>query len=164
MKKEILQILLIFIAGFILACGEDTTNDSSSTGSDSSTGGGSSGNLVRIIEFFGTDGNLYKPFGDPTASGAGNMVVLLSSKYIQRFDTCEIPTVDGGIAQLTCLDTVPWTHIPYSCFSNGNRQTWRSNFSCHNVAEIEVTCRDATREVIFTVPDQLKQSVCQRFG
>lgn len=115
-------------------------------------------------EYFGSDGNLYKPVADAISSGAGNLVVLFSAKYSKQFERCETRLKDGSIAQLTCINNQPWTHIPYSCFANGNRQTWRANFTCWDVAEVSVTCYDFNQEITFTVPDEQKSQICSRFG
>ena len=121
-------------------------------------------NPIVSTQFFGRDGNLYKPVSDPDASGGGNMVVLLSSQFTEQFDSCEIPVRSGRKAQLTCINDQPWTQIPFSCFSNGNRQTWRASFGCSEVAEITVTCYQFNQEVVFTLPDESKFRVCTRFG
>lgn len=115
-------------------------------------------------EYFGVEGNLWKPRSDDHSSSPGNLVVLLSSKYTTRFDTCEIPLNDGTTAQLLCIDTESWTHTPYSCFSNGGRQTWRASFGCSKAARIEVVCRDSDKEVVFTVPFGQEGRICERFG
>ncbi len=120
--------------------------------------------IKQTVDYFGRDGNLYKPKSDPEASGDGNLVVLLSSKYSKQFDSCEIKTNSGEIAQLYCINTEPWTQIPYSCFSNGNRQTWRANFKCNDVSEVKVICRLPNEEVIFTVPKGQTNWICTRFG
>ncbi|MCB0328384.1 MAG: hypothetical protein KDD70_01940 [Bdellovibrionales bacterium] len=118
----------------------------------------------QFVEYFGTEGNIWKPSSDPISSGAGNLVVLLSPKYTTRFDTCELTLIDGSTAQLLCIDFEEWTQIPFSCFSNGGRQTWRANFGCDDAALVEVTCRDATQEVVFTVDGPAVSAVCSRFG
>ena len=121
-------------------------------------------NPIVSTQFFGESGNLYKPKADETASGAGNMVVLLSAQFTEQFDSCEVRKTDGTVAQLFCNNTVPWTQIPFSCFSNGNRQTWRANFPCGEVAEVLITCRSFNQEVVFTVPEAARGAVCSRFG
>lgn len=122
------------------------------------------GAITRLNETFGVDGNLYKPVGDDHGAGAGNLVVLLSPKFSTQFDSCEIPVRSGGMATLTCINDQPWTHIPYSCFANGDRQHWRANFKCSDVAEIKVVCRSADMEVTFTAPEGQRGSICTRFG
>lgn len=121
-------------------------------------------NPVVATEYFGEDGNLYKPESDPEGSGQGNLVILLSSKFTEQFDSCEIKLSSGEVAQLICIDDQPWTETPYSCFSNGGRQTWRANFKCSAVAEIKVSCFEDKQEVIFTVSEAERRSVCNRFG
>ena len=153
MKNIIISLLLLVLMS---ACG-------------SSSSGGDSGNMETdnpIVErqLFGQNGNLYKPSADPKSSGAGNLVVLLGQQFTTRFNSCEIKLASGEVAQLLCIDNEDWTQVPFSCFSNGNRQTWRANFTCDKVAEVLVTCRDAMQEVVFTVPDELRGLVCNRFG
>lgn len=119
--------------------------------------------VARSTEFFGQGGNLYKPASDPHGSGGGNLVVLLSSKYTRQFDRCTIRTHEGT-RDLACIDNQPWTQIPYSCFSNGDRQTWRADFKCGSVSSVSVTCYEAKQEITFTVPREVRGNVCQRFG
>lgn len=121
-------------------------------------------NPITDIQFFGQNGNLYKPRGDDHGAGGGNLVVLLSSQYTVEFERCEIRLRSGQVAQLRCINDQPWTQIPYSCFSNGNRQTWRADFKCSDVAEVSVTCREEKQEIVFTVPERQRGQVCSRFG
>ena len=168
-----MKYLVVLMSLFLFSCG----GSSNSSGSEDEVFAEESGTeevvaeesgleteSVVQIEYFGQDGNLYKPVSDETASGGGNMVVLLSSKYTEQFDSCEVLLTNGEIAQLICINDQPWTQIPYSCFSNGNRQTWRASFNCNEVAEIKITCRDGEDEYIFTVPDNALGHVCTRFG
>ena len=120
--------------------------------------------MTRVTDFFGSDGNLYKPVADEDSVGSGNLVILLSSSYTEQFDSCTIQTITGETAELFCLDDAPFTQIPFSCFSNGDRQTWRANFTCDQVATIDVICRSSTQEVRFTVPETQMAQVCTRFG
>ncbi|MCB0319750.1 MAG: hypothetical protein KDD60_02420 [Bdellovibrionales bacterium] len=120
--------------------------------------------IAQRSEIFGQDGNLWKPRSDDHASGAGNLVVLLSSKYRTQFETCEVELSNGERRDLTCVNDQPWTHIPYSCFSNGARQTWRANFQCHQAKSVRVVCRDALQEVTFKAPTGQQSQVCSRFG
>ena len=141
-----------------------------------SCGGGSGGDddpeqqaieetIVRAIEeIFGTEGHLWKPRADDISSGAGNLVVLLGTEFTTRFDTCKVPLNDGTMADLVCIDDQPWTQTPFSCFSNGNRQTWRANFTCDQAARVEVVCQDSEKQVVFTVGDGALGAVCSRFG
>lgn len=120
--------------------------------------------IAQSIQLFGQGGNIWKPEADAISSGAGNLVVLFDQQFSTRFDTCEVTLADGSIAPLICIDFEPWTQIPFSCFSNNNRQTWRAGFKCDAVTKVEVVCRDINQEVTFTVPDELKSFVCNRFG
>ncbi|WKZ57091.1 MAG: hypothetical protein QY326_00070 [Bdellovibrionota bacterium] len=165
--KQKLSLLILLTSAIVFGfagCG--------SSGGDDSDDGAAGGNeqlpesnpIAQRSETFGVDGNLWKPAGDDHGAGAGNLVVLLSSRYTKRFDTCELQRTNGQIAQLTCIDNVPWTHTPYSCFANGDRQHWRADFKCSEAAEVKVTCRDANQEVTFTVDASQRGSVCNRFG
>ena len=146
-------ILCLIIIVFMSACG-----------SSSSGGEGETDNPIVNTQFFGQNGNLYKPSADGHSSGAGNLVVLFDSSFTTRFDSCEIKLATGEVAQLLCIDYEEWTQTPFSCFSNGNRQTWRANFTCDKAGEVLVTCRDAMQEVVFTVPEEVRGHVCTRFG
>lgn len=161
--KNINLLLILITISFFTACGGGSDSGDSFEGTSSDVVDLTS-TVSRFTEFFGAGGNLYKPSSDPHGSGGGNMVVLLDASYSTRFDTCEIPLNTGEVAQLHCIDTEEWTQIPFSCFSNGNRQTWRGDFKCSSVGEITVTCRDSGREVVFTVPDEVKGHICTRFG
>ena len=101
---------------------------------------------------------------DPEGAGRGNLVVLLAQKFTEQFDSCEVMLNTGETEQLLCINDQPWTQIPFSCFSNGNRQTWRANFSCHNMAEVSVVCKSPSQEVTFSVADEQKGNICTRFG
>lgn len=121
-------------------------------------------NPIVETQFFGQSGNIYKPESDPEASGDGNLVVLLSSQFTEQFDRCEIALNTGETKQLVCINNQPWTQIPFSCFSNGNRQTWRADFKCSSAAEVKVTCFEDNQEIIFTVPEAQRGQICSRFG
>ena len=179
MKKFI--ILLSFV---IMACGGSSKgSDNNSSTTETSTASTStadttstttettateeveiSNNPIVTTQFFGEGGNLYKPSSDPHGAGQGNMVVLLDASFTEEFDSCEIKLNTGETRQLTCINDQPWTQIPFSCFSNGNRQTWRADFKCGSVAEVKVTCREEKQEVIFTVPEAQRGNICTRFG
>lgn len=125
-------------------------------------------NPIVSTQIFGQNGNLWKPAGDDHGSSPGSLVVLLSGQFTEQFDSCEVRDTSGNVRQLTCLNTVPWTHRPYSCFSNpdasGWRQTWRSDIRCGQAAEVRVVCRSFNQEVEFVAPDGARGAVCQRFG
>ncbi len=156
----------------LLAC--DDSNDYSSeevediaaVSSESASGGADVvvENPIVSTQFFGQNGNLWKPAGDDHGAGAGNLVVLLSAEFTEEFDSCEVVHASGEVRQLICINDQPWTHTPFSCFSNGDRQTWRADFKCSEAAEVKVTCREEKQEIVFTVPDQVKHQVCSRFG
>ncbi|MCO6431967.1 MAG: hypothetical protein J5J00_14000 [Deltaproteobacteria bacterium] len=155
-------LFILTVSTLFAACGGGGGGD----GSTSEPEGGDflTGNPIVSTQFFGESGNLYKPASDETSSGQGNLVVLLSSQFTTQFDSCEMRKANGEIAQLICINDQPWTHVPFSCFSNGGRQTWRANFRCNEAAEVRVVCRDLNQEVTFTVPDAALGHVCTRFG
>lgn len=162
-----LSVSICFL-GSLLGCGDSGGGDSESDSFLESAPLDSEAKAVNPIassvQYFGQGGNLYKPVSDEHASGGGNVVVLLDRQFTERFDTCEIPLVSGEMAHLECVDYVPWSHTPYSCFANGDRQHWRASFRCGSVAEIRVVCRDENQEVTFTVPEEQRGWVCTRFG
>ena len=151
-------------AVFLLAtgCGGSSGGDGDSV-SEEMTTEEVANPIARTTEFFGAEGNLYKPRSDITGAGAGNLVVLFSSKFTQEFNSCETTLNTGEVAQLICINTEEWTQVPFSCFSNGNRQTWRANFKCEAMAEVKVTCFDDNQEIDFTVPEAQRGQICSRF-
>lgn len=158
--RNVLLLGSFLVSISLMACG-------GSGGSGDSTGPvleSATPNPIVRTQLFGDGGNLYKPVSDDHGSGGGNLVVLFDRQFTEAFDSCEIPLADGTVAPLICIDNQPWTQKPYSCFSNGERQTWRANFRCGAVGEIKVTCRSLTQEVIFTVPEAVRGHVCTRFG
>lgn len=114
--------------------------------------------------FFGEGGNLWKPEADPVSSGAGNLVVLFDSMFNPEFDGCQVKKTSGEVAPLICINDQPFTQIPFSCFSNGNRQTWRASFPCEEAAEVLVTCQLGSDSYVFTVSEAARGQVCSRFG
>lgn len=156
--------IFLACAGIALSLLSGCGGSSGGDGSEIDNGNSDNPIIQESREFFGQDGNLWKPRSDETSSGTGNLVVLFSAKFTTRFDSCEVPLNDGTVGQLVCIDNQPWTHVPFSCFSNGGRQTWRANFPCSAAARVEVTCRDAMQQVVFTVPDGSVGAVCSRFG
>ena len=150
----------------VINANQNTVAESSSAASSSAESQQATvtNEIVRSTQFFGQNGNLYKPVSDADSIGAGNLVVLFSSSFTRQFESCDIVAADGTRRGLTCIDDQPFTQIPFSCFSNGNRQTWRANFRCEDVGAILVTCLDFNQEITFTVPDGQQGSVCSRFG
>ena len=120
--------------------------------------------IATSQENFGENGNLYKPRSAEDSAGGGNLVVLLSPKFNVQFDSCEIVKRDGQVSPLICINDQPWTHVPFSCFSNGGRQTWRASFPCEEANKVLVVCRDFTQEVTFTFPEALRGQICTCFG
>lgn len=97
---------------------------------------------TTYYESFNDGGNLWKPMSDTE----GTVVVLLDAKHSEPFDECRI---DG-----TKLDCRKWSDsakkwLP-TCFTNGNRQTFRHNKTCDLVTEKVVTCKLGRDTYIFT--------------
>lgn len=167
MKKNLIIKISILFLTLLSVC---LLNACSHGGGGDDTGDGPAagipeiGNPIVQTQIFGENGNLYKPRSAEDSAGTGNLVVLLSPQFTTQFDSCEIRKSNGEIGQLICINDQPWTHVPFSCFSNGNRQTWRANFRCDEVAEVKVTCRDFQQEVIFAAPAGQTGSLCTRFG
>lgn len=157
--KILLASILLTAAGCADGGGDSTTGDGVPLAGDPAPT-----NPIASRQFFGEGGNLYKPVSDGHSSTPGNLVVLLSAQFTTQFDSCEARKNTGEVEQLICINDQPWTHVPYSCFSNGGRQTWRASFKCHEMAEVKVVCRDANQEVTFTVPDAQLGQICTRFG
>ncbi len=153
----------IFFLSLLSACGS-SGGDGSIDDPFGETPVSEAPNLIVSTQFFGENGNIYKPQSDDKGAGQGNMVVLFSASFTTQFESCSIRKSNGEIAPLLCINDQPWTQIPFSCFSNGNRQTWRANFSCNEVGEVKVTCKDMNQEVVFTVPESARSFVCTRFG
>lgn len=149
----------------IIAANQNTVSQASSIGTNAESSQASVSNpLVSSTQFFGRNGNIYKPVSDTDASGDGNLVVLFSSSFTRQFESCNIVMADGSTRGLTCINDQPWTQIPFSCFSNGNRQTWRADFRCSAVGAVLVRCLDFNQEITFTVPDGQQGNVCSRVG
>lgn len=120
--------------------------------------------IVNGVQYFGNDGNLWKPEGDgggPLYSG--NVVVLFSSKFKKQFNECVANLKNGQSYNLTCVDDQPWTQTPYSCFSNGNRQTWRAKLSCDKFRNATITCKDSNQEITFKAKNNNRRA-CNRHG
>lgn len=155
------KLVILFIAFLISACSSATEEEEGKNNPNNPPN--TDNPIAKSTETFGVDGNLWKPKGDPHGSSAGNLVVLLSSKFRREFSSCEVPLKSGGMGKLVCPKTA-FSDIPYSCFTNGNRQTWRANFKCSDAAQVKVVCRDPNQEVTFTVPEGQRGWVCNRFG
>lgn len=156
MTRFILMLLLII--PLLSGCGDSSDNDTAAPEETIQP----ESSIAKSTQIFGQTGNLWKPSGDGHGGSPGNLVILLSSQFTTQFDNCEVKTKDGQTAQLLCINDQAWTQIPYSCFTNGNRQTWRANFKCSNAAEVTVVCRDTTQEVTFTVDAARRNQVCSR--
>ena len=162
---------------FLTACGS-SSNDDLSFGSSSSTTPPSSSTSAptstqapsdpvdteSLSALFGENGNLWKPAAEEKSSTAGLLVVLLSSEYTGRFDSCEVQRTDGSIEQLDCNDRVPWSHEPFSCVANGGREHWRATIRCDQAAQAKVVCRNFSEEITIQAPGAAVNAVCDRHG
>lgn len=118
-----------------------------SCGGSGTTTEGTGANLV--FEDFGIGGNLYKPVSDETGAGGGNVVVLFDSKFNQEFESCTLSLADGTAHNLSCLKA-EFTEVPFSCFSNGDRQTWRAGVRCEEVSDNPIVqCELAGTSYVF---------------
>ncbi len=149
---------------FLIALSFSACGSSSGGGEESTDGGTNSLELIKSTQLFGQRGNLWKPRAEPKSSTAGLLVVLLGAEHTDRFDTCGIETIDGEFTLLDCNDRVPWSHEPFSCVANGNREHWRALFTCDQAAQVRVVCRNATEEVTFEAPGPAISAVCSRHG
>ena len=105
--------------------------------------------IVNGVQSF-SGGTLWKPESDPGSLGAGNLVVLIDDRFTGQFDSCTVRRTNGTTSDLTCIDDSPFTQTPFSCFSNGNRQTWRADFRCNRAETVEMVCSDRCQEVVFS--------------
>lgn len=171
---RVLSLLVLSLA--LVACSDDSGSDSIDAGSedlvlnDPAPPASDDPALVgkTITDYFGQDGNLWKPAGDDHGAGPGNLVILAGAKYSTQFESCSLKKTDGTTAPLTCINNAPWTHIPYSCFGNplggGDRQHWRADFRCGSAAAVEVICSLGLDTYVFIAPDGRLGEVCTRFG
>lgn len=161
MNKKILNLFLLATTLILSSCGSSGSGDGADSGEIPDV---ELSNPIVVRETFGEDGNLWKPASDGHSSGAGNLVVLLSAKFTKQFESCSIKKNTGETEQLICINDQPWSHVPFSCFSNGGRQTWRANFKCWEAGEVKVTCKDTNQEVVFAAPAGQGGAICNRFG
>lgn len=104
-------------------------------------------------------GTLWKPVAEGGgASFAHNPVFLAKSSYKKRFDSCEVTLKSGEKHQLTCIDDQSWTHTPYSCFANGDRQHWRFKHKCNKIKNVKIVCKLDCKTIIF----EAKGKTCDR--
>lgn len=104
-------------------------------------------------------GTLWKPVAEGGgATFAHNPVFLAKASYKKRFDSCEVTLKSGEKHQLTCIDDQTWTHTPYSCFANGDRQHWRFKYSCKKIKKVKITCKLDCKTIIF----ESKGKTCNR--
>ncbi len=123
-----------------------------------------SSQLTQVTQYFGQNGNLWKPEAEPKSSTAGLLVVLLGPEHTGRFDDCRVEKVDGTVEFLDCNDRVEWSHIPYSCVANGGREHWRATFKCEEAAVARAICRNQSEEFTFEAAGVGLGSVCSRHG
>lgn len=157
--RILITLPLLAVTLFIAACGSSSKETSSEE-----TAGETPSPKVIVRQYFGENGNLWKPKSDEGSSSAGLLVVLLGSQFTGRFDSCELKLADGSTVALDCNDRVEWSHTPFSCIANGGREHWRSPILCSLAAEVKVTCRNFTEEVIFRARGAAIDSVCGRHG
>lgn len=119
---------------------------------------------TQVTQFFGQNGNLWKPEAEPKSSTAGLLVVLLGPEHTDRFDNCRVEKIDGSVEDLDCNDRVEWSHIPFSCVANGGREHWRALFKCEEAAVARVICTNATEEYTFEAAGAGLGAVCARHG
>lgn len=98
-----------------------------------------------------TDGTLWKPVSDGGGPEfSGNPVFLISNKFEKQFEKCAVELKDGTMHELRCIDNAPWTHTPFSCFSNGERQTWRVGVAAKSVKrDAKIYCEELTQTCVF---------------
>lgn len=123
-------------------------------GSGGTPGGNGSNDFTsRTLNFIdGADGNLWKPVSESN----GNIVVLFNPSFRRTFSGgCSIQKNDGTFSPLYCGGV-------FSCFTNPNRLTMRSNVRCDDALEVKVTCNDANQVVVFTVPAAQRGQTCDR--
>lgn len=162
---------LLVVSLFTMACGSSGGNSGTTETPSADVADPISDPVVEgktFVDYFGRDGNLWKPAGDDHGAGPGNLVILAGGKYSEQFDTCSVKKTDGTTVPLTCINNVPWTHIPYSCFGNPiggkDRQHWRADFRCGSAAAVEVICHLGLDTYVFQAPDGRLGEVCTRFG
>jgi hypothetical protein len=158
------KLLILLPLCFIISCGGGSGSEDDLVNAGEVLSEVIEDNPIVKTQFFGDGGNLYKPKADAHGAGAGNLVILADASFTRQFESCSIKLNTGEISQLYCINDQPWTQIPYSCFSNGNRQTWRANAKCEDVAEVKVTCKDLNQEIVFTVPEEVRNRICWRHG
>ncbi|MCC6931773.1 MAG: hypothetical protein IT292_00755 [Deltaproteobacteria bacterium] len=154
-------LLSLLLALSLMACGSSGGDDEATDTSSSSSS--SSSSVAIETHYFGQNGNLWKPAGDPHGGSPGNLVVLFSSQFQNQFDRCEVTLNTGEVSQLICINDQPWTQVPYSCFTNGDRQTWRASAKCSSMAEVKATCYSGVTQYVFTVVEANRHAVCSRF-
>ena len=158
------RYLLIFAFALVLgSCGSSSDSSDEEAATEAPATESTEGREV-IEDTFGVGGNLYKPRSDVISSGAGNVVVLFDRSYSEQMEGCSIPLKDGTSGALFCINNEAFTQVPFSCFSNGGRQTWRGNFKCEDVGEVVVMCRRGDKRFRFSAPGGQTGNVCTRFG
>ena len=160
--KTILSLFSICALCFFTACG--SSGSDSDSDSEPQSVATNEQLIAQLSDIFGVDGNLWKPKAEEGSSTSGLLVVLLSAKYTNRFDSCELEKIDGSIEYLDCNDRVEWSHEPFSCVANGGREHWRSLSTCDQAAQVRVVCRNATEVLTVEATGPAITSVCDRHG
>lgn len=105
------------------------------------------------------NGTLWKPVAEGGgAKFAHNPVFLAKASFKKQFDSCKVILKSGEKHQLTCIDDQSWTHTPYSCFANGDRQHWRFAYSCKKIKSVKIVCKLNCKTIIF----KAKGKTCDR--
>lgn len=154
----ILGVLALSSCGGSSGGGSDTSNVAAQVQSVETQA------IKTTKQFFGENGNLWKPAAEEKSSTAGLLVVLLGPEHTGRFDSCEIERTNGEFEQLDCNDRVPWSHEPYSCVANGGREHWRATFRCDQSAQVRIVCSNFSEEVTFEARGPAILAVCDRHG
>lgn len=91
-----------------------------------------------------SNGTVWKPLAEGGgAQYSGNPVLLIDKSFVLQFKSCVIESKNSNSIPLTCLDSVQWTQTPFSCFSNGDRQTWRLDVQATAIKnKALITCID----------------------
>jgi hypothetical protein len=114
--------------------------------------------LVGTTQYFGENGNLWKPVSDTT----GNMVIVLDPKWVKLFTYgCKVKLKNGKKDTLFCNEQFKCYGNPYQ---GKDRMHLRGNFKCSEYDKIEVFCEEEKQTVLFSVKPKDLNKVCNRFG
>lgn len=160
--NQIITILFFSLCSLcVISCG---SSGGGGEGGETAFTEAATSTRTKIKQFFGQNGNLWKPEAEPKSSTAGLLVVLLGREHTNRFNRCRIEKVDGSVADLDCNDRVEWSHVPFSCVANGGREHWRALFTCEDAALVRVICTNPTEELTVEAAGVGLGAVCSRHG